>query len=196
MKNSLIDAFNSQVLNPAELLRAAFHDASTYNNDPLQVKGGAQGCMRFDHIHGNAANIGLAFFIDHLPGAVKCSAHWDKWDCPFSVADIMQYAGAIAVEYTQGPSLSSDLKWGRVDAGYIFCLGELQLHMPDANGGHNEGAFHVGPSNIQARLEIVLNSSVAYFEDQFGLSKNEWIAFLGGGHSLGGVKGLIQARNT
>jgi hypothetical protein len=115
---------------------------------------------------------------------------------PFSVADILQYAGAVAVEYTQGPSFSSDVKWGRVDAGYIFCLGELQLHMPDANGGHEEGAFHVGSSDIQGRLEVVFDSTETYFETQLGLTKEEWVAFLGGGHSLGGVRGLITARNT
>ena len=115
---------------------------------------------------------------------------------PFSVADILQYAGAVAVEYAEGPSISSDLKWGRVDAGYMFCLGELQLHMPDANGGHEEGAFHVGSSNIEKRLEIVFDSTKNYFENQLGLSTQEWVAFLGGGHSIGGVRGLITARNT
>lgn len=192
MKGGILSALAAKSFSAAELLRISFHDASTYHSDPLEVRGGAQGCMRFEHVHGSSANRGLAQPIDPIPGAVDCQ----KGSCPFSFADILQYAGSVAVEYAGGPNFSSDIKWGRPDAGYMFCLGELQLHMPDAQGGHNEGAFHVGSSDIQGRLGIVFNSTVAYFEDQLGLSTNEWVAFLGGGHSLGGVKGLISAKNT
>lgn len=137
MRNKLYSAFEDKTIHTPELLRASFHDASTFSSNDLEVRGGAQGCMQYDHIHGNSANRGLAFFIDHLPGAIGC----DNWNCPFSVADILQYAGSVAVEYAQGPIFSSTLKWGRVDAPYNFCLGGLQLNMPDANGGHNEGLF-------------------------------------------------------
>ena len=195
IENNLHSAFETGLLSTSELLRASFHDASTYNNDELEVRGGPQVCMRFEHVHGNSANRGLAFFIDHLPEGSGCDFR-KNGNCPFSVADLLQYAGGVAVEHAGGPTFSSDLKWGRTDAPYIFCLGELQLNMPDAKGGHHEGAMHVGSSDIQGRLEIVLNSTTAYFEEQLGLSKEEWVAFLGGGHSIGGVKGLITARNT
>jgi hypothetical protein len=79
MKDGLYNAFQSKILVTSELLRAAFHDASTYHNDPLQVKGGAQGCMRFEHVHGNAANRGLAFFVDNLPEVINCGG----WHCKF-----------------------------------------------------------------------------------------------------------------
>jgi len=192
MKSNLMNAFNSGLLSTSELLRASFHDASTYTDNPSDVKGGPQGCMIWEHIHGSIANQGLAFFIDKLPEGSGCN----NWECPWSVADILQFAGSVAVEHAEGPDFSESLKWGRTDAPYIFCMGELQLSMPDANGGHNVGAFQVGSSDIASRLSIVLESTITYFEDQLGLSTREWIALLGGGHTLGGVRGFITARNT
>jgi catalase (peroxidase I) len=122
MELNLYSALNAKLVSAAELLRISFHDAPTFHNDESEGRqGGAQGCMRFEHVHGNAANRGLAFTIDRLPAAIGCH----DWQCPFSVADILQYAGSVAVEYTGGPKFSSDVKWGRPDAGYLFCLGEL-----------------------------------------------------------------------
>ena len=97
------------------------------------------------------------------------------------MADILQFAGAIAVEETMGPSLASQVKWGRIDAPWIFCTGELQLLMPDASGGHKEGAMTVGSSNVTSRLQIVFDSTKKYFEEQLLLSHEEWVAYLGGG---------------
>ena len=93
--------------------------------------------------------------------------------------------------------LSHEISWGRVDAPRMFCTGELQKQIRfDSNGGHKEGTMKYGSSPIKSRLDTVYNSTKAYFEQQLGLSNKEWVAFLSGGHSLGGVKGLISARNT
>ena len=112
------------------------------------------------------------------------------------MADAIQFAGAVSIEAANGPSFSHKIPWGRVDAPRMFCTGELQKQMPDSNGGHKEGTMKYGSSPIKSRLDTVYNSTKAYFEQQLGLSNKEWVASLSGGHSLGGVKGLISARNT
>ena len=113
------------------------------------------------------------------------------------MADAIRFAGAISIEAANGPSFSQKISCGRVDAPRMFCTGELQKQIRfDSNGGHKEGTMKYGSSPIKSRLDTVYNSTKAYFEQQLGLSNKEWVAFLSGGHSLGGVKGLISARNT
>ena len=48
----------------AELVRTAFHDAGTFSNQEGAMKSGANGCMRFEEVHGSAPNSGLAFGLD------------------------------------------------------------------------------------------------------------------------------------
>ena len=93
-------------------------------------------------------------------------------------------------------NLYNSLKWGRVDAPRLFCTGELQNYMPDSKGGHKEGTMKYGSSNIQQRLDTVYDTMKVYFEEQLGLTHQQWVAYLTGGHSVGGVRGLISARNT
>jgi len=173
-------------------------------------------------VHGNAANVGLAFSIGpQLWEAIGCqpgssdynanvhyyqNGHEYEHSKPpldlihdqkcISMADAIQYVGAVAIEAAQGPKFSHKVAWGRVDAPRMFCTGELQTQMPDAQGGHREGTFKYGSSHIHQRLETVYNATKTYFETQLGLTNEEWVAYLGGGHSVGGIKGLIQSRNT
>ena len=94
--------------------------------------------------------------------------------------------GAVATEVANGPSIARYVKWGRTDAPRIFCTGELQLTMPDATGGHKEGSNMFGSSNVQSRLQTVFNQTRTYFEEQLELMPEDWIAYLAGGHSIGG----------
>ena len=191
-----------------EFLRASFHDAAAYTPNPASIFGGARGCMRYEHVHGNAPNIGLAFLFEHpLWNAIGCQPGKDfdsgspengAQSC-WSMADILVFAGAVASDVSGGPGmgqLASSVKWGRVDAPRIFCPGELQLTMPDATASHKLGANIHGSSDVNARLQTVHDATKTYFEDQLGLLHEDWVAYLAGGHSIGGVKGLIQAKNT
>lgn len=195
IESGLRAAFASNAIAIHDVLRASFHDAAAYTPDPQAIFGGARGCMRYEHVHGNAPNVGLAFLFEHgLWNAVGCQPAQEYYGCPelgeqscYSMADILQYAGAVAVEVANGPlGLANEVKWGRVDAPRIFCTGELQLSMPDANGGHKEGANMYGSSNVDARLQTVFDSTKGYFEEQLGLELEDWIAYLAGGHSVGG----------
>lgn len=196
----LLSAFNSGILPIHDVIRVSFHDAAAYTPNENALLGGAKGCMRFEHIHGAAPNIGLAFVMEnHFWNAVGCMpgvGEGQNGPGCWSMADILQYAGMVAVEAAQGPSFSDQMLWGRLDAPRIFCTGELQTSMPDVDGGHNEGSIIHGSSNVAERLQTTYDKTKAYFENQLGLERDEWIAYLAGGHSVGGVKGLIQARNT
>ena len=48
-------------------MRLAFHDAGTFSNEAGAMKSGANGCMRFEEVHGSAPNSGLAFGLDSAP---------------------------------------------------------------------------------------------------------------------------------
>jgi len=198
-------ALTSGAIQIHDVLRASFHDAAAFTPDPSAIFGGARGCMRYEHVHGNAPNLGLAFLFEPaFWNAIGCrpgkdydgnigQGHQECW----SMADILVFAGAVASEWAQGPpGLVQSVKWGRVDAPRIFCTGELQTTFPDANGGHKEGSMRYGSSNVEARLQTVFDSTKSYFEQQLGLASADWVAYLAGGHSVGGVKGLIQAKNT
>lgn len=236
MKQRLLTAFNDGSITIWDVLRVSFHDAAAFTPSPTNtisdgtneseietiIRGGPRGCIRYEHVHGNAPNIGLAQTIDTaLWNAIGCQPARDDYNSNnhyyqpgfdydqnsttndidlmrkcISMADAIQFAGAVSIEAANGPSFSHKVSWGRVDAPRMFCTGELQKQMPDSNGGHKEGTMKYGSSPIKSRLETVYNSTKLYFEEQLGLSNEEWVAYLGGGHSLGGVKGLISARNT
>lgn len=198
--DGLLSAFQNGTIQIHDVLRLSFHDAAAYTPDAAAVLGGARGCMRFEHVHGNPANLGLAGLMeDFFWEAIGCQpgklVDWQTEEC-WSMADALQYAGAVAVDAALGPSFSDAVKWGRPDAPRLFCTGELQLTMPDATAGHRAGAEVFGSSNVSDRLQTVFKATKAYFEQQLLLSHEDWIAYLAGGHSVGGVKGLIEAKNT
>mmetsp|Transcript_41726 Transcript_41726/g.49983 ORF Transcript_41726/g.49983 Transcript_41726/m.49983 type:complete len:915 (-) Transcript_41726:159-2903(-) len=202
METSIRAAIQQGSVRGADVVRSSFHDAATYTVDPTQTRGGARGCLRFEHVHGNAANEGIAFSIDAIGKSLGCGGIWNGrfTQCPWSMADILQFSGAVSIDEMGGPKFSSRMSWGRPDDAYIFCQGEMQLRMPDADGGHKKGFNEVGPNGngtgAVARLKIVFESTRRYFEDQVGLNKHEWVALLGA-HTIGGVRGLVNpARNT
>ena len=90
IENGLRTAFAAGTIAIHDVLRASFHDAAAYTPDPSAIFGGARGCMRFEHVHGNAPNVGLAFFMDYIWDAVGCQP---GPACSWSMADILQYAG-------------------------------------------------------------------------------------------------------
>ena len=185
----------------AKLLRTAFHDAATYSNQAGDMKGGPAGCIRHESVQGTAANFGIPFMIDRIPEIVGCGP--GKWNCdgcrygaescPWSAADVVQFAGAVASAEMGGPNYSASVKWGRSDDPWVLCQGELQKAMPDFNGGHKDGWHVHGAGNVDARLGTTLAATRVYFEGVLGLSPAIWVALLGA-HSVGGVAGVGNAK--
>ena len=175
-----------------------FHDAVTFSPAADALLGGARGCMSYEHVHGAAPNIGLAFVMEQpLWDAVGCvpgAGEGQDWLGCWSMADVLQYTSLVAIEAAQGPVFADQMLRGRPDAPRLFCSDELQTTMPGVGGWHKEGSILRGSSNVADRLQTTYDATKAYFEGQLGLTTEEWIAYLGGSHSLGGVKGLIQAR--
>jgi len=207
MLSNISSAYNRGSITGAPMLRIAFHDAAPYSPPNIGlIKGGPQGCMRFEHVQGNEGNSGLHFTIDTIGPSVGCGGIWSGVfeSCPWSVADVLQFVGAFAsaemmnTDSNQLDSIVSDLRWGRHDAPGMFCTGELQLAQPDHDGGHLAGFLAHGSSvggSVTERLAVTFESTRVYFEDRLGLAPKHWVAILGA-HSVGGVRGLIQARNT
>ena len=120
--------------NAGALLRAAFHDAGTFN--AAKKTGGANGSLRLEI--GQPENGGLQYaqlFIQKIKKAAPEKLTW---------ADLYQLAGAAAVEKTGGPTI--DVKIGRPDAARADPAGQLPSLTDDAptlkaNFGRNGKAF-------------------------------------------------------
>ena len=133
MYNGLLSAFSSKSIKSHEVVRVGFHDAASYSPDVTAILGGARGCMKYEHIHGAAPNIGLAFVMeDSLWNAIGCIPGVGKGQngpgC-WSMTDVLQYASMVAVEVAQGPIFSDQMLWGRPDAPRMFCF-RLPCLMP------------------------------------------------------------------
>lgn len=93
------------------MLRLAWSDAATYNkyirNDMWPKAGGAVGSIRFDEELEHQSNSGLVKAIDILK-PIKNKYKTISW------SDIIQMAGALAVELTGGPKIN--IRYGRIDA--------------------------------------------------------------------------------
>jgi hypothetical protein len=124
------------------LLRTAFHDAGTYSPNETKMVGGANGCIRFEEGHGSAGNNGIAFTIGTAANLVsRYLTEGGLADTlPFSYADLFQFAGVVAVAEMGGPNATSRFRWGRADAPWLWCQGEIQLALPDFNGGQRRGS--------------------------------------------------------
>ena len=187
------------------LLRLAFHDAGTYSIKAGAMRGGPNGCMRFESVHGAAPNAGLAFgldtaatdllrqFINLNQGSAQEVGAIGQWDAisPFSAADLYQFGAIVTVaELSKGRAdLTAQFKWGREDAPLLWCQGELQDAMPDFSGGHKSGWHKHGAGKVAERLQTTFDVSREYFEKTLGLTPKEWVALLGA-HSVGRVAGL------
>ena len=114
------------------LLRLAWHDAGTFDNTigKWPQCGGANGSIRFDVEMNHGANAGLKKALTYLEPFKERYPN-------LSWADLIQLAGATAVECAGGPKMY--MRYGRVDAtGPEECPKEGNL--PDAEPPYHDGA--------------------------------------------------------
>lgn len=114
-KKELAEFIRKSPSNSPLLLRLAWSDACTYNihldngNASWPVCGGCNGSIRFKEEFEVDANGGLHLAIEMLK-PLKRQYGSISW------ADLVQLAGALAVESCGGPEIVSRMKFGRVDA--------------------------------------------------------------------------------
>ena len=114
------------------LLRLAWHDAGTFDNTigTWPQCGGANGSIRFDPEMDHGANAGLKKAIGYLK-------QFNEKYPNLSWADLIQLAGATAIECAGGPKMY--MRYGRVDtATPTQCPKEGNL--PDAEAPYHDGA--------------------------------------------------------
>ena len=108
-------------------------------------------------------NIILSFLMEnHFWGPIGCQpgkSEDQDGPCSWSMANILQYDGMVAIEAANGPAFSDQMRWGRVNAPRIFCTGELQTTIPDPKGGHKEGSNLHGSSPVEEHLQTTYNST-------------------------------------
>lgn len=103
------------------LLRLAWSDAATYDESVIQWPfcGGANGSITSDRELSDPCNAGLSKAVDLLKD-IKSKHPAVSW------ADLIQMAGALAVELTGGPVI--DLIYGREDAAACISNFEQKVH--------------------------------------------------------------------
>jgi hypothetical protein len=165
------------------MLRLAFHDAATFNSDQDRLVNGPNGCMRFEDIHGNLANMNIGLIIDAYPA--------NMGDHPFSWADVYQFSGLVAVKRLGGPDLTKRFRWGRYDAPYMWCQqGDLALSNTSGPAlNHKIGWETHGAGRVAERLQTAFDGLQRYFEVELGIPPSIWVALLGA-HTIGRVAGL------
>ena len=94
------------------LLRLAWSDAGTYDQSIKKWPqcGGTTGSIRFDRELSHPANAGLTKAMQYLKPLYKEYHKFISW------ADLIQMAGALAVELSGGPCLQHKMLYGRKDA--------------------------------------------------------------------------------
>jgi L-ascorbate peroxidase len=145
------------------LLRLAWHDAGTYDASvgTWPACGGANGSIRFDPEMAHGANAGLSKALGYLK-PFKARHATLSW------ADLIQLAGATAVETAGGPKIP--MRYGRVDVtGPEQCPKEGNL--PDA-----EAPFGDGSRDAASHLRAVFG--------RMGFDDREIVA-LSGAHTVG-----------
>eukprot|EP00803_Ostreobium_quekettii_P004240 evm.model.scf_428.2 EVM.evm.TU.scf_428.2 scf_428:22872-24928(-) len=90
------------------LLRAAFHDAGTFNAKDGSIQTGANGSLQYEEKQ--PQNAGLKPGIDVL---VDLHQDLKKMNCPVTMADLIQIAGAESVAIAGGPKIKVPI--GRMD---------------------------------------------------------------------------------
>lgn len=110
LRNDLWWLMEEHNCNPL-MLRLAFHDAGTYDKNigigEWPRCGGANGSLRFRKESSQDSNAGMAKAINllkHVKVNYQDSVSW---------ADIIQMAGAVAVEHALGPKIP--MRYGRLD---------------------------------------------------------------------------------
>lgn len=179
---SLIDEKNCNPL----MLRLAWSDACTYDRTVRKwpACGGANGYVRLEKIYNNPVNAGLSKAIALLAPIKEkytCKNNTTKIDAlsevageaSISWADIIQMAGAVAVQHAGGPRIP--IRYGRIDAPFSEQLLKQikpELLMPCANPPYYDGT---GSADVHVRN---------VFYNRMGFTNQEIVA-LSGGHTLG-----------
>lgn len=99
-----------------QFLRAAFHDAGTFNL--VKGKYGANGSLQFEADLDK--NRGLAPGINYL---AQLKEDLNKVGVPITMADLIQLAGAVATEHAGGPKIPVEI--GRRDARFAESVEQL-----------------------------------------------------------------------
>lgn len=145
------------------LVRLAWHDAGTFDQSvPTWPNcGGANGSIRFDPEMNHGANAGLKKGIGYL------APFHEKYPL-ISWADLIQLAGATAIECAGGPKIP--MRYGRVDVkGPEECA--VEGNLPAA-----EPPFEDGSADAAAHLRAVFG--------RMGFNDQEIVA-LSGAHTIG-----------
>lgn len=161
-RDDLIPFINEISCHPI-LLRLAWHDAGTFDQSrSVWPKcGGANGSIRFDAEMSHDANAGLKKALGYL------KPFHDKYP-RLSWADLIQLAGATAVEAAGGPKVP--MRYGRVDIDSADqCPEEGNLPGP-------EPPFDDGSPDAATHLRTVFN--------RMGFNDQEIVA-LSGAHTIG-----------
>ena len=161
-RDELVPFINEASCHPI-LLRLAWHDAGTFDQSVgvWPKCGGANGSIRFDIEMGHDANAGLKKALSYL------KPFHDKYPI-LSWADLIQLAGATAIEAAGGPKIP--MRYGRVDTDVPEqCPAEGNL--PAA-----EPPFEDGSPDAAAHLRAVFN--------RMGFGDQEIVA-LSGAHTIG-----------
>lgn len=138
------------------------HIHSTHQANPdFPARGGATGSIRFKNELAHGANAGLAGALNFI--APVAAAHPDV-----SFADLIQLAGAVAVESTGGPKLA--MRYGRKDAA-------------GAASQVKEGNLPAGGAPWPAPSKDAASHLRAIFH-RMGMTDGEIVA-LSGAHTIG-----------
>ena len=183
------ELINEKNCNPL-MLRLAWSDAATYDRTIRKwpACGGANGYVRFKEIYSNPVNTGLSKAIALLaPIKAKYTYKSRSNGTDFmtevvgeksvSWADIIQMAGAVAVQHAGGPRVP--ILYGRVDATYSEQLIKQirpELLMPCSNAPYCDGT---GSAEVHVRN---------VFYNRMGFTNQEIVA-LCGGHTIGSMTG-------
>jgi len=125
-KQMIIDMIRKNSCHPI-MLRLAWHDAGTYDMKhkdlPWPAAGGAIGSIRYSKEINAGPNAGLSKALGYLDPIRRA--------CPeVSMADLIQMAGATAVELAGGPRI--DMIYGRMDASDSPEQSVAPFGLPDA----------------------------------------------------------------
>mmetsp|Transcript_44845 Transcript_44845/g.114646 ORF Transcript_44845/g.114646 Transcript_44845/m.114646 type:complete len:332 (+) Transcript_44845:93-1088(+) len=145
-------AFISEVQCSPILLRLAWHDSGTYDKRVADWPrcGGANGSIIYDEEINHEANAGLA-------KAVKYLQPFHRRFPVISWADLIQLAGATAIEVVGGPAIP--MRYGRVAATECAVEGNLPAAMPPFGDGAVNAATHI--RNVFYRMGLTDQDIVA-----------------------------------
>lgn len=157
------------------LLRLAWHDAGTYDKARDGVgmwpsAGGAIGSIRTKHELFAPPNAGLQNGLSKYLAPIKEQCPLVSW------ADLIQLAGATAVEESGGPVITG-MRYGRVD-GVPKDLAEPPFGLPDAKPPFGGPASTAGKNNNDPVVHL------KWVFGKYGMEDKDIVA-LSGAHTIG-----------